>query len=113
MPDPEPLEITTVTVRTISANTVFKALADETRRQILAGLFDGQPHRAPGLGGSLPKHKDLVRKHIAALVQAGLVVREPDPQDNRRDVYRLAPGVKTATTPEGRAIDFGCCTMRC
>ena len=37
---------------------------------------------------------------------------ERDRLDNRRPIYRLAPSVKVAESPEGRTIDFGCCVMR-
>lgn len=113
MSAPTAFTMVTTTVRTINADTVFLALSDPTRRQILVSLFDGQPHAVSGIGGSLPKHRDLVRKHCETLVKSGLILREADPQDARRSVYRLAPGVKTATTPEGRTLDFGCCIIRC
>ena len=34
-----------------------------------------------------------------------------DPADKRRQIYRLAPSVKVAETPEGRTMDFGYCTI--
>lgn len=113
MSEPTAFTVVTTTVRTIDADTVFLALSDPTRRQILVSLFDGKPHPVSGIGGSLPKHRDLVRKHCDALVKSGLILREPDPQDGRRSFYRLAPGVKASTTPEGRTLDFGCCIIRC
>jgi len=113
MSDPTALTVTTTTVRTIDADTVFLALSDPTRRQILISLFDGKPHAVSGIGGSLPKHRDLVRKHCESLVKSGLILRLVNPQDGRRSLYQLSPGVKTATTPEGRTLDFGCCIVCC
>jgi DNA-binding transcriptional ArsR family regulator len=113
MSDPTAFTVTTTTVRTVDADTVFLALSDPTRRQILVSLFDGMPHGVSGIGGPQPKHRDLVRKHCEALVKSGLILREPDPQDGRRSYYKLAPGVKASTTQEGRTLDFGCCIIRC
>ena len=113
MNEPPALTITTTSVRTIDADSIFHALSDRTRRQILVLLFDGQPHGTGGIGGALPKQRDLVRKHCAVLVKAGLITGEPDPQDGKRQVYQLSPVVKAVTTPEGRMLDFGCCLLRC
>jgi len=106
--------IVTVSVRTVDADSVFSAQNDSTRRRILAILFDAQPHGLRALSGAQPKHLDLARKHLDALVKAGLVVARPDPADQRRNSYLLAPTVKTATSPEGqRTMDFGYCILRC
>lgn len=113
MSEPTAFSVVTTTIRTIDADTVFLALSDPTRRQILISLIDGKPHAVSGIGGSLPKHRDLVRKHCETLVNAGLILREANPQDARRSLYKLAPGVKTSVTAEGRTLDFGCCILRC
>ena len=113
MNEPAPLQIVTTTVRTVAADEVFFALSDSSRRQILAGLFDGQWHPVRGIGGPLPKHRDLLRKHCDVLVKSGLIETQDDPADNRRRVYRLAPFVKAETTPQGRTLDFGYCIVRC
>ncbi|MBL9180136.1 MAG: helix-turn-helix transcriptional regulator [Verrucomicrobiaceae bacterium] len=104
----------TTTVRPIGTDTVFLALSDPTRRQILSALFDGQPHAVAGMGGSQAKRRDLLRKHCEVLAKSGLILREDHPQDARRSVYQLAPQMKPLTTPEGvRILDFGCCIVRC
>lgn len=113
MSDPTVFTVVTTSVRTITADTIFLALSDPTRRQILAALFDGRPHAVAGMGGSQPKSRDLLRKHCEVLVKSGLILREDHPQDARRSVYKLAPQVRALTTPEGRILDFGCCTVRC
>ena len=113
MHEPPALTITTTTVRTIDADAIFLALSDPTRRRILVSLFDGQPHRLGGICGSLPKNRDLARKHCAVLVQAGLIVGQPDPENRKRQLYQLSPAVKAGTTPAGRTLDFGCCIVRC
>ncbi len=113
MDQPPPLTVTTTTVRTIAPQEIFEALSDPTRRHILVSLFDGQLHAIGGIGGTLPKNRDLVRKHCAVLVKAGLIVGETDPTKGKRQSYRLSPAVKAETTPAGRTLDFGCCVMRC
>lgn len=113
MNEPTALTVVTTTVVAIDAQTIFSALSDSTRRQILVSLFDGQPHGTGGIGGSLPKHRDLVRKHCEALVKASLIIGQDDPQNRKRKLYRLSPAVKTETTPNGRTLDFGCCIVRC
>jgi DNA-binding transcriptional ArsR family regulator len=100
-------------VRTVNADKVFAALADPTRRRLLMSLSDGQWHSGRLAGGRLPKHHDLTRKHMAVLVSAGLVVGEPDPVDQRRQRFKLAPSVRTDVAPQGRSLDFGCCVLRC
>ncbi len=81
---------------------------------MLVALFDGRFHAAHAFGGAFPKHFDLARKHLAVLVKAGLVVAEPNPADQRRQHYKLAPTVKAETSPEGRrTLDFGYCVLRC
>lgn len=99
-------------VRTVDAETVFTALGETSRRRILLALSDGQFHPARSLGGTYPKHFDSNRKHLDVLVKAGLVESEYDPDNSRRQHYRLAPFVKVATTPEGRTMDFGHCIVR-
>jgi len=111
----EPASLPTVTerVRVIDAQTVFMALSDETRRRLLLALFDGQFHPAGSFGGTV-KGREVVRKHLAVLVKAGLVLAEPDPQFRKRQRFQLTPSVKTATSPEGRrTMDFGYCLLRC
>lgn len=114
MKEPASLPTVPVTVRTIGADTVFAALGEPSRRRILVALADGKFHIARCLGGTYPKHYDNNRKHLDVLVKAGLVVAESDPDDQRRQHYKLAPSVVVTETPEGRrTMDFGYCTVRC
>lgn len=113
MNEPAHLPAATANVPAVPADTVFSVLSEPARRRILGALFDGQWHAARSLGGSLPKQFDLIRKHLDVLVKARLVEAQFDPQDKRRQVYRLAGTVKTETTPQGRTMDFGCCIVRC
>ncbi|HEY6748245.1 MAG TPA: metalloregulator ArsR/SmtB family transcription factor [Mycobacteriales bacterium] len=69
------------------AEQVFVALADPTRRAILAALASGGPATATDLAGRLPITRQAVAKHLALLTEAGLVTAEPG--ERRRVRYRL------------------------
>jgi DNA-binding transcriptional ArsR family regulator len=69
------------------AEQVFVALADPTRRSILAALASGGPSTATDLAGRLPITRQAIAKHLALLAEAGLVVAEPG--ERRRIRYRL------------------------
>lgn len=101
-----------VSVRIVSADVVFASLGDPTRRRILEALSDGQPRRARALGGASGKRFDATLKHLITLRDSGLIVATPDPTDNRRQLYTLAPSVKVEVSPAGRTMDFGYCLVR-
>jgi DNA-binding transcriptional ArsR family regulator len=69
------------------AEQVFIALADPTRRGILAALATGGPATATDLAVRLPITRQAVAKHLALLAEAGLVTAEPG--ERRRVRYRL------------------------
>src|SRR5262249_34256217 len=69
------------------AEQVFTALADPTRRAILAALASGGPATATDLAGRLPITRQAIAKHLALLADAGLVAAEPG--ERRRVRYRL------------------------
>jgi DNA-binding transcriptional ArsR family regulator len=70
-----------------TAEQVFTALADPTRRSILAALASGGPATATDLAGRLPITRQAVAKHLILLAGAGLV--QPEPGERRRVRYRL------------------------
>jgi DNA-binding transcriptional ArsR family regulator len=70
-----------------AAQEVFAALADPTRRQILAALASGGPATATDLAARLPITRQAIAKHLVLLAEAGLVVAEPG--ERRRVRYRL------------------------
>ena len=78
MPAPEPEAV---------AEEVFAALADPSRRSILAVLASRGPATATDLAASLPITRQAIAKHLALLAQAGLVTAEPG--ERRRVRYRL------------------------
>ncbi len=71
------------------AEQVFVALADATRRAILAALATDGPSTATDLAARLPISRQAVAKHLALMSEAGLV--SPEPGERRRVRYRLRP----------------------
>jgi DNA-binding transcriptional ArsR family regulator len=69
------------------AEQVFTALADPTRRAILATLASDGPATATDLADRLPITRQAISKHLALLSEAGLVTAEPG--ERRRVRYRL------------------------
>jgi len=69
------------------AEQVFAALADPSRRAILAALAEGGPATATDLAGRLPITRQAIAKHLGLLTEAGLVTAEPG--ERRRVRYRL------------------------
>ena len=81
MPQPDIGEIES------AAEQVFVALADPSRRAVLAALAAGGPATATDLAERLPITRQAIAKHLALLTEAGLVTAEPG--ERRRVRYRL------------------------
>jgi DNA-binding transcriptional ArsR family regulator len=69
------------------AEQVFVALADPTRRTILAALATDGPSTVTELAARLPITRQAIAKHLALMADAGLVT--PEPGERRRVRYRL------------------------
>ncbi|HWC39027.1 MAG TPA: metalloregulator ArsR/SmtB family transcription factor [Acidimicrobiales bacterium] len=69
------------------AEQVFVALADPTRRTILAALATDGPSTVTDLAARLPITRQAIAKHLALMADAGLVM--PEPGERRRVRYRL------------------------
>ncbi|WP_250030935.1 ArsR/SmtB family transcription factor [Paractinoplanes maris] len=69
------------------AQEVFSALADPSRRAILAALAARGPATATDLAAQLPITRQAIAKHLTLLAEAGLVT--PEPGERRRVRYRL------------------------
>ena len=80
-PDPDPANAEGI------AEQVFSALADPSRRAILADLAATGPATATDLAARLPITRQGVAKHLSTLELAGLVT--PEPGERRRVRYRL------------------------
>nr|WP_042194395.1 metalloregulator ArsR/SmtB family transcription factor [Kibdelosporangium sp. MJ126-NF4]CEL21293.1 Transcriptional regulator, ArsR family [Kibdelosporangium sp. MJ126-NF4]CTQ96140.1 Transcriptional regulator, ArsR family [Kibdelosporangium sp. MJ126-NF4] len=70
-----------------TAEQVFVALADPSRRAILAALAASGPATVTELAGRLPITRQAIGKHLTLLGDAGLVTAEPG--ERRRVRYRL------------------------
>ena len=70
------------------AEQVFIALADPTRRNILAALAAGGPATATDLADRL---RQAIAKHLALLADIGLVTAEPGERRRVRFRLRSAP----------------------
>lgn len=70
------------------AEQVFTALADPSRRAILAALASGGPATATDLAEGLPITRQAIAKHLALLAEVGLVTAEH--AERRRVRYRLS-----------------------
>lgn len=77
----------TASVMEETAEQVFVALADPSRRSILAALAAGGPLTATDLAELLPITRQAIAKHLDRLAEAGLVT--PEPGERRRVRYRL------------------------
>jgi len=73
------------------AEQVFIALADSTRRAILAALASGGPATATDLAARLPVTRQAIAKHLAMLAEAGLVTAESGERRRERNRLRSAP----------------------
>src|SRR3954452_10098910 len=71
----------------VIAEQVFVALADPSRRTILAELAAAGPATATDLAARLPITRQGIAKHLTTLELAGLVTAEPG--ERRRVRYRL------------------------
>jgi DNA-binding transcriptional ArsR family regulator len=69
------------------AEQVFVALADPSRRSILATLASGGPATATDLANRLPITRQAIAKHLTLLSDAGLVTAEHG--ERRRVRFRL------------------------
>ena len=73
------------------AEQVFVALADPSRRAILAELAAGGPATATDLADRLPITRQAIAKHLALLAEVGLVTAEPGERRRVRFRLRSAP----------------------
>ena len=71
-----------------SADRVFSALSDPTRRALLRTIADQPSATATQLAADLPISRQAVLKHLASLTDAGLIDRERAGREVR---YRVTP----------------------
>ena len=71
-----------------AAGAVFAALADPTRRHLVAALAESGGATATGLAAELPISRQAVAKHLATLGRAGLVSQS---RRGRESLFELDP----------------------
>ena len=75
--------------------SVFVAIADSTRRQILETLASGKSRTATQLANQLPITRQGVTKHLQVLVRANLVRQR---RSGRETIYTFNPQPLDVTT---------------
>ena len=80
--------ISTIDVKDRAAGDRLAALADPTRRQIVAMLARG-PRTATAIHDAFPIANPAVSRHLRVLRQAGLVTERRVPDDARVRLYAL------------------------
>jgi DNA-binding transcriptional ArsR family regulator len=82
---------------------LFRALADGTRRDIVARLLSGKPASVSTLASRYDMSFAAVQKHVAVLEEAGLVTKEPRGRERivRGNPERLARARELLTRLEG------------
>ena len=68
---------------------LFDALADGTRRRVLASIVDGGQATATQLAGQFPVTRQAIAKHLEVLLQAGVVTSE---RRGRETYYAFVAG---------------------
>lgn len=86
-PEPRPRAGSATDEAEAAAAAVFTALADPTRRELLAALAGAGPATATELANRLPISRQAIAKHLGLLADAGLVAAVPG--ERRRVRYRL------------------------
>lgn len=71
-------------------SSLFGALADPTRQQVVQLLSDG-PRRAGELASASGTSAPTMSRHLRVLLSAGIVADERPIQDARTRVFRLRP----------------------
>ena len=98
--------------KVISADTVYAALGDPTRRRLLQILADGQGRTATVLAGTSASHPDPRWNPPTPPGAAAPLTPAENPQDGRRLLYHLAPAIPATKTERGWEMDFGYCLVR-
>jgi DNA-binding transcriptional ArsR family regulator len=82
---------------------LFRALADSTRRDIVARLLSGKPESVSVLASRYAMSFAAVQKHVAVLEEAGLVTKKPQGRERivRGNPERLARARDLLTRLEG------------
>ena len=82
---------------------VFEALSDPTRRAVIRALAEDGPSTLSELSARLPVTRRAVSKHLALLLEAGLVATQGAEPRGRRYAFTPAP----LTDAMGWMVDVG------
>jgi DNA-binding transcriptional ArsR family regulator len=85
---PQPLPQSSGPGGDAAAGAVFAALADPTRRHLVAALAQNGGATATGLAAELPISRQAVAKHLTTLGRAGLVSQR---RRGRESLFELDP----------------------
>lgn len=91
---------------TLTATTVFAALGNETRLEIVLMLLDGRRLCVADIAAALDRPADGVGLHLKKLHQAG-VLQAHFGEDRRQSVYSIP--LHYCANPD--VLDFGVCTV--
>jgi DNA-binding transcriptional ArsR family regulator len=78
--------------RSRDVGSVFAALSDATRREVIRRLSEEGPKTVTQLAAKLPVSRQAVAKHLMALEDAGLIAGTTQGRSKR---YHLTPGPMT------------------
>ena len=102
-----------------SRDAILAACVEPQRRKLLFALAAGGEQTGADL---LNYGKQRVRRdhnrldsalrHLAMMLESGVIVKKTNPQDGRRPLYALPPWTKVSVTPSATEIDFRTCVLR-
>lgn len=87
------MSVRVTSARGVGVGPVFAALADPTRREVVALLAERPTITASALAAQLPISRQAIAKHLGALAKAGLVEATREGRETR---YRLTPAPLSA-----------------
>lgn len=85
----------------VSADVLWSAVGDPTRRALLDALLASEPRSATRLSQQLPVTRQAVAKHLAVLEQVGLVRTH---KQGRERLYAVDPDQLTQATAQLQAV---------
>lgn len=87
---------------------MLKALADETRWQIVCELLC-TPLAVSDLAALLDVSPYNISKHVRILLEAGIVVKR---KEGKTVECAIAPELRQKLSADNSALDLGCCIFR-
>ena len=109
MPETTPLPLPEL----FSEDAVFTALVNPGRRHLLRRMVAaGGSLTAGECGDGHRKQRNLMVKHLAVLLEGGIVRAATDERDARKMRYSLSAGILSQRTETGWELDFGCTVLR-